>query len=575
MKHSSYIFLLISFFCFKNSIIAQTRNFKSEGESKQINLLDNKGTININNQNINLDGKLYNELMLTYKNQLEKREKTVKRIEDYSNDNSFKEELKTINIELKKTQDSIESYKASFYKLYEAFSKIEINTERLKLAKSYFDKGEIEKADDVLKSEDLAIDQSKLLAKKEQKSKELKLIEEQLSNNATEYFIKAQTTALRFDLSNRFQLTCDYYEQSFRSVRNVKALLDYAYFLKFHNQNDKAILFYKEVLEINRNFAQSNPKVYLPVIVYILNSLGVSQMDINDYANAEVSYKEALTILRTLAQKNLEIYLPEVAMVLNNLGILLKGKNDYKSAELTYTEALTIYRTLAQTNPEIYLPGVAMTLNNLGFLQHDKNDYVNAEASYTQALKIRRNLAQTNPKSYMQDLAATLTNLGILQCDKNDNVNAEVSFNEALTIYKSLAKINPETYLPDVAMILNNFGILHSVKNDYVSAEVSFSEALTICRTLVQTNPESYVQALANTLINLSALYQEVIINKEKSLSLNKEAIEVLIPFSTIGYVQNFLKKSFHIQKKWNINLKTYLIENFPNNPELLDLLGE
>ena len=351
----------------------------------------------------------YKELITRNEKLKENRDKIVKRIKTYPSDESFKKDLNTNNIESEETEENIESFKTTVGWLYDIFLKIEINTERLRQAKAHFDKGEIKLADAILKAEELENDQINLLKALELKGKDVATIKKQLGDNAKEYYIKALTTALQFDIPNRFSLSCKYYELSLRSFRNVDVLFDYAYFLQYNKQLDKAMGYYEEALAINRYNNTTNPH-YLADIANTLNNLGMLQSDKNDFEQSEKSYTEALSIYRTLAQTNPQAYLANVASTLNNIGNMQSDKNDYEHAEQSYTEALAIRWTLAQTNPQAYLFLIAGTLSDMAKLQSDKNDYLQAEKYYTEALSIRRTLAETKPQVYLTHIAITLNN---------------------------------------------------------------------------------------------------------------------------------------------------------------------
>ncbi len=206
-------------------------------------------------------------------------------------------------------------------------------------------------------------------------------------------------------------------------------------------------------------------------------------------------------------------------------------------------------------------------------MQINKNDYTAAEISYNDARELYETLAKSNPDTFLPNVAITLNNLGVLQSYKNDYAAAVMTFNKALEIYEMLAKSNPDSYLKDVAMTLNNLGILQINKNDYAVAEINFNEALEIRRTLAKSNPDTYLPYVAMTLNNLAELYTEFLVDKEKSVALVEEAIRILIAYISIGYCQNYLKKSFDVLNFWDIDVKNYLAENFCNHPELLDFV--
>ena len=57
-------------------------------------------------------------------------------IKSYPNDSKFKVKLNKVNVQINKLTAKIESFKADVFRLYETFTRIELNTERLQLAKA-------------------------------------------------------------------------------------------------------------------------------------------------------------------------------------------------------------------------------------------------------------------------------------------------------------------------------------------------------------------------------------------------------------------------------------------------------
>src|ERR1044072_5506899 len=70
---------------------------------------------------------------------------------------------------LNEVNDQLTQFRQDVIRLAETFARIEINTSRLKIAKEHFDAGRLLEADTVLKSEELAMDQERLLDAKEKK----------------------------------------------------------------------------------------------------------------------------------------------------------------------------------------------------------------------------------------------------------------------------------------------------------------------------------------------------------------------------------------------------------------------
>ncbi|MBW1649160.1 MAG: hypothetical protein JRJ44_00520 [Deltaproteobacteria bacterium] len=206
--------------------------------------------------------------------------------------------------ELEKLREEKKRFKEHVFNLHETFTKIKINTQRLKKVKEPFENGRFSKADAILKAEELLKEQKGLLDAKKQKLKKIAELDENLKNNANEYLIKAQLTALRFDLPDRFEKASYYFRQSVNSFKTAENLFDYAYFLQKHNQFNKALPLYEEALQIYRKLAESNPQVYLPDIARTLNNMSMFYIESKPNRDKSITCaQEALDILLSFPNK--------------------------------------------------------------------------------------------------------------------------------------------------------------------------------------------------------------------------------------------------------------------------------
>lgn len=195
-----------------------------------------------------------------------------------------------------------------------------------------------------------------------------------------------------------------------------------------------------------------------------------------------------------------------------------------------------------------------MTLNNLAVLHWNRNEYEVAEAEYAEALQIKRNLAEKNPQTYLPDVAMILNNLAVLHYDRNEHEAAEAEYSEALHIYRELAGKNPQTYLPDMAMTLNNLGELHRHRNEYEATEREHTEALAIYRELAEKNPQAYLPYVAAALGNMAIFYQECKPEKERSIALAIEAVQIILPFvERAAYTREYLASALGVLKNWGM----------------------
>ena len=245
--------------------------------------------------------------------------------------------------ELQQLLKQLEQLKESVFKLYETFTKIELNTERLKQAKAFFDLGQFREADGILKAEEMNADLDTLLSREQQLETEQEQIRESKGQIAEEFLIKARLWATFYEESAWFEQVCEYFEGALKAARTPEIVFEYALFLKKHNQFREALPLYKEALEIYRQLAATNPQSYLPYVATTLNNLAVLHSDRNEYETALGEYEEALEIRRQLAATNPQSYLPDVAMTAINLSIFyLQSVPDRQKSTALANEALTI-----------------------------------------------------------------------------------------------------------------------------------------------------------------------------------------------------------------------------------------
>jgi tetratricopeptide (TPR) repeat protein/tetrahydromethanopterin S-methyltransferase subunit G len=447
----------------------------------------------------------YQDLM----QRLEKQRRRVERLQTAGDIEGAIEEA----AELETLEKRLDDLKEDVFRLYEIFTKIEINTERLVKAKAYFEQGQFREADAILNAEAMTQDLARVIERDEQLDQDYAQQKADIAQHRTqladEFLIKARLQALTYDQSDWFERACAYFETALKAARNLTTLFEYALFLQNHNCFDQAQPLYHELLESSRGLAAENPRTYLP----------------------------------------------DVAMTLNNLANLQSDQNDFERALASYEEALQIRRGLAAENPRTYLPYVATTLNNLAVLQSDQNDFERALASYEEALQIRRGLAAENPRTYLPYVATTLNNLAVLQSDQNDFERALASYEEALQMYRGLAAENPRTYLPYVATTLNNLAVLQSAQNDFERALASYEEALQIRRGLAAENPRTYLPYVAGTLINVSIFYLQAKPNAERAIALATEVLEIAQDFQHVPRVMRDAAKAVQVLQANGVDL--------------------
>lgn len=293
---------------------------------------------------------------------------------------------------------------------------------------------------------------------------------------------------------------------------NATNLFNYAAFLKWLNQYDKAIFCFAKTLKLYREQTTDNPQTHEHHIAVAQSRLGALYSEKKEFAKAETALLEALQTFQHLAKSDTQTYEADLAAAQDNLGTLYsyKYKNEFAKAEAAFLEALRIRKSLAEADPQTYEVLVANTQNNLGALYGENKEFAKAEVALLEALEIRRRLVQVNPLTYEPDISMTQNNLGVLYLDKKEFAKAEAFILESLAIRKRLALTNPQTYEPFVARTQNNLGSLYRDKHEFAKAEELLVQSFLWREKLMNQYPGVYSAATVLTASNLLDLYTAV-----------------------------------------------------------------
>jgi tetratricopeptide (TPR) repeat protein len=117
---------------------------------------------------------------------------------------------------------------------------------------------------------------------------------------------------------------------------------------------------------------------------------------------------------------------------------------------------------------------------------------------------------------------------------------AELLYREALGIGRDLAAKNPDAFLPKVADTLNNLAILYSNINQLEIALEEFEEALGIYRDLAAKNSDAFLPDVAMTSVNLSIFYLQDQPDRERSITLALETMEIALQFQQIPTIYQY-----------------------------------
>jgi len=225
--------------------------------------------------------------------------------------------------ELDDLEHQKEQLKENVFRLYETFTKIEINTERLVQAKAHFDQGEFREADAILNAADMTRDLNQLLERDQQLEREKAENDQHRTQLANEFLIKARLWATFYDEPNRFEQSCAYFEEALRAGRAPETVFEYAVFLQEHNSFDPATLLYAEALQMYRTLAAANPRTYLPDVAMTLLNLSLFYLQaVPDQEQSIALATEVLDIAQQFPQVPIvQHYAKQASQVLQANGV--------------------------------------------------------------------------------------------------------------------------------------------------------------------------------------------------------------------------------------------------------------
>ena len=400
--------------------------------------------------------------------------------------------------------------------LAEQFNQVEINTERLRRAKEFFDEGQFGEARVVLEDEieQLQDEQARLLVKRDAYEKDTL---PKLRSNAEQFFILGLLTQLDYANPNWFTEACDYFESSIRSYPTKASVFQYAIFCWRHNLIAEAENLYEKYL---KDFASS-------------------------------------------------ISPAERAGALNNLGLLHWDSNEYRRGLSECEEALSLYEDLSKSDPSKFLFEVAGTLNNVALFHNELDENSEALNEYQRALDIYRKLAEKSA-DYLLDVAKVLNNLGIINTHTKNHNEALAQLEESLAIYRNFANVRSQEDSFMTATVLHNLGVLYCETGRYEKALECYEGALDLRMMAARINPSVYLPEASCTLSNLAFYFCQYVPNREKSIEYSLDTVALVLPIvKEVPFTQQYLQTAIGVAKRWGLSAKDIdrLIRDRIKNP--------
>lgn len=305
-------------------------------------------------------------------------------------------------------------------------------------------------------------------------------------------------------------------------------------------------------------YSQKNNKEY----ARFLNLKGLMQLELSNYADAEISLFASLQIFK----KEFDSTHLSIGMVSNNIGSLNMAIGQYPAAEYYYAEGYRIRKMhLKETDKDL-----AESLSNLGNVHVELGNYAKAENFFLLAIAVYEKAGTKNSLDY----SVAINNLAALYVKQKTFDKAETYYLQSLAIRERLLG---KTH-PSYARILNNLGTLYLSWKKPKQAKEYFTKAVAIIEQNFGKQHKRYITYANNLALCNNDLgnYQEA---KQQLLETNKSVAALINKNFTI--LSEYEKEDYADELKYNAkfansvlyNSKVYnketLIDNFNQQLQL------
>ena len=407
-------------------------------------------------------------------------------------------ELIALNAERDSVQKIETRFREDVIRLAETFSKMELNSERLRLAKQFFDDGKIREADNVLNAKEMKQEGDVLLAEKAREQDNLRRTDSLLRIKADEFTLKARLKATDYSDFLRYDTAVMYFEQSRRYAETVDNLQGFAYLLSKDNQTQLAINYFEKALELVRSESEE---------ATLAGNLGVLYSLVQKIAQSEKMYLRSLEIYERLAKSNPAQFETNLAKTCMHLGNFYSDVQKMAESEKMYLRSLEIRGRLVKLNPAQFEPDLASTCMGLGNYYQTNQKMTEAENMYLRSLEIYERLAKSNPAQFEPDLVGNCLNLGVFYYTIQKMEESGKMYLRSLEINERLAKSNPPQFEPYLALNCRNLGIYYQTIQKIEEAGKMYLRSLEIYERLAKSNPAQFEPSLAEVRGNMSWFY--------------------------------------------------------------------
>ncbi len=429
----------------------------------------------------------------------------------------------------------IDNFVREIILLAEKLQSKDINSERTNRARELFDEGKFKEANDFWENEtpNMLEEQEYLLSKIEKFNEDLK-------NNANDFYIAALTSQYDYENPNHFKRTCDYFNASIKSFPTVESLFMYADFLNEHSEYDLSQKYYRRILN---DFEKELSPAHKTAVLY----------NLGEHYDTPEEYEEAVSELQMLiashkktAKNEYDVLPTFIAQAFFNVGNFHIQQDKVKEAIREYKESVSIYQGKVEENPNYYLPQIAGGLKMLGGLYLKEKEVAKAIKELNNALEIYSKLSSKNPKAFLRglrDIHYLRASCFLVNSDFEKSIQDNLRASE---ITRQLDTNDSWRDLHIIADSLEQVDFCQCLQG-FESNEEYLLEAISLRTKLVKETSEIHFEKLVQSTLRLWSLYtlkernQDAISLTEKSLALARKLKDKESPINCFGTTEIIL----------------------------------
>ena len=404
---------------------------------------------------------------------------------------------------------------------------------RMRTAAELFEKGEIDKAEAVLKEDDMEADATNAKLKFDTAAQPTAELTRNIERCAGEYMLKARIVVSGIADESRYRQAVKLMSTAIDLVSGrlpeetlAEYLFDYAVLLTDTGQQTKALETWERLSGIYERLYRKAPQKYAYGYACVLNNMAVLYSDKGDFDHCLSKYLKAIDIYDWLDREEPGIYDDDIARLKNNLGTLYSDRDEYNKALSEFNEAARIrFELLAKDNDPDSRSALADIYCNMATALQFSDHPQEALRYIAQAHAILDELDKEFPRIYEYKLYSILNREGSIYTRLDQLDKAEESLQKSLQLATNLASRMPLAHSADLATAKMEMSGLNYVLGKNEEARKGFCQALDIFRRL-QTKEPVYDHPIATVLQNLGVIcrHEEKYEDAEKFL---KEALDI------------------------------------------------